>query len=672
MNRRLILLSVFFFTIAMWKTKAQSIHFAKYHTVAEVDGVLQKLSQSGDVKIHNLTKTAGGNQYSVLEIGTETGKSEKNLPAIFVVANAEGNRPLATEAALYLAQELLKHKEKYAKLSWYILAEGNPDAAEAYFYKSKYERVVNKTAINDDRDDAVNEDGFEDLNNDGFITQMRVKAPDGDYIIDPKSELFMRKADVTKGEKGVYKIYTEGIDNDKDGKYNEDADGGVDIGISFPHLFGYHQPKSGLFPGSEKETFALMQFIYQHPEIAMTFTFGNSNFCLQKPKAGRKAKADMNNIKIPKRYAKFLGADVNKSYTMAQVMEMVQKVVPPGMKVDESMIASMLGLGAAVNPNKKDLKFYKLINEDYKKYLEDKKVKQKRLEAGKAKNGSFELWTYYQLGIPSFSMDVWAMPEAKQDKKKAGSGISLDKLKKMSKDEFLAKGKDTIALFLNENEVSKQFTAEKVMEMVRTDKITPAQMSEMMKQMSKNKPKKTGELTKEQKAFIAYNRDVLNGDGFVNWQKYNHPQLGEVEIGGIKPFVKTTPLASRLDSILKLKVPYVFRLSEKLAHLKLKDVKVEKLGGGVYRVDVFVENRGELPFTTAMGKRNKQPVPAQIDISGADLQFLEGHKHEAIQSVDALSVVKKSYLLQSDKAKNITIKLSSKQAWGDVKNVELK
>lgn len=83
----------------------------------------------------------------------------------------------------------------------------------------------------------MDEDGPEDLNGDGYITLMRVKDPEGNYIIDPKEPRLMRLADPKKGEKGMYKIYSEGLDNDDDGQINEDPLGGVEINRNFPHDF---------------------------------------------------------------------------------------------------------------------------------------------------------------------------------------------------------------------------------------------------------------------------------------------------------------------------------------------------------------------------------------------------------------------------------------------------
>ena len=183
--------------------------------------------------------------------------------------------------------------------SWYILPVGNPDAMAVVFEEPLRVNSRNSRPYNDDMDDQVDEDGPEDLNGDGYITSMRVKDPAGQWIAVEGEPRAMKKADWSKGEKGEFKLYTEGLDNDGDGKYNEDGPGGVNIGVNFPHLFKFHQVDGGAWAGSEPESHELMKFVFERPEIAMTFVFGKTNFCLSPPKAGRQGQADFNKIKIP-------------------------------------------------------------------------------------------------------------------------------------------------------------------------------------------------------------------------------------------------------------------------------------------------------------------------------------------------------------------------------------
>ena len=644
--------------------------YDKYLSPVEVNKVLSDFNMKFPEKtrVISLAQSPGKLDIKLLEIGPETKNSKKTVPAVFVVANMEGHTPVSTMGALYLADHILNSSTQGNSLTWYILACGNPDALARYFEKLKYQSSGNYHPINDDMDDQTDEDGFNDLDGDGYITQMRVKDPTGSMILVDGDPRMLRKADPIKGEKGLYKIYTEGIDDDGDGKYNEDGVGGINVGVNFPHMFKPFTPESGLWPGCTDESFQLMKFIYEHPEIAMTFTFGSTNFCMVPPKGGRKAGVDMNKIKIPERMAPQFNADPNRTYTMQEVMDLVQAVVPPGMEVTESMVASFLGLGAVVNPLEADLKFYKELSDKYKEYLKGKKVEEERLDPSKAKDGSFELWSYYHLGVPSFSMDFWTLPKVKEEKKDK-SGITLESLEKMSSEDFLALDKEKVATFLKESGAPDQFSAETVIKMVESGKTNPKQMAGMMKNMPKPKDKESGD--PKTKALLAYSDSQLGGKAFVNWKPYNHPTLGEVEIGGMVPYADNTPKAEIMDSIFAIQIPWVFEITKKLPKLEIVKTEVKPKGDGIYELNVWVSNSSYLPFPTAMGKKNEQPAPAILSVKSDKVEILSGKKRTPVQSLSGLQSKKLTWLIKSDKNLDITVELAATNAWGDSKNIKI-
>lgn len=642
----------------------------KYKTAKSSTQTLNALAQTNasKVKVHKLAQTYGGKQISIYEFGTEIGSKQKLKPAIFVMANAEGNVPIATEAALALAKELVKD-ENLERFTWYLVPVLNADALDHYFENPLWNNTRNARPHNDDMDDQVGEDGPDDLNKDGFITQMRVVDPMGVWIPEEADARFMRKAKTSKGEKGIYKLYTEGLDNDGDGVYNEDPKGGVNSGINFPHLFKANTATGGTWPGSEPEVYALMRFIYAHPEIAATFTFGSSDFCIQAPQGGRRGSADFTKIKIPKRMAGQFGADPDRTYTMEEVIELAKPMVPEGMELTPSMVAGFLGLGAAVNPLDDDLSFYKELNKQYKEYLKAKGFEEERMAPAKAKDGSFELWSYYHLGIPTFSMNFFTLPKAEKEKKEAGSDFTLDDLEKMSSDDFVALGEEKVAAFLKENNAPERFSAAKLIEMVKGGQFTPAQMAGMMKQMPK--PEKEGELSEKTKAFIAYDKEVLNGDGFVNWTSFEHPTLGTVEIGGEKAFVRTTPLFEEAEKLISLQMPWVFEIVKKLPSLSILKTEVEAISADIYKLNVWVQNENYLPFPTAMGTRNSRPAPAILLIDGKDIQLVNGKSRTPINKIEGLKAVKISFLIQAKKGTEVSLKLESKFAGYDKATITL-
>ena len=668
---KLLLFTILFVIFSIFSVQSQNqiSRFTKYLDPAGINEYLTGLNKQfpGQTKITNLATSAGGREIKMLEIGIEAGTTVKNNPAVLVVANIDGDVPISSLGALDLAGRILEEK-KYEGITWYIVPSANPDAAMRYFSKPLYCDGRNDLPHNDDLDEQTDEDGFDDLDGNGVITQMRVKDPAGEWIVVESDPRMMKKADPVKGEKGMYKLYPEGLDNDGDGKYNEDGPGGVNANINFPHLFKPHTASGGLWPGSIDETYQVMKFACEHPEIAMTISIGSTNFCLVPPKGGRKGQADMSSLKIPKNFAGFLNADPEKTYTMQEVMDLVKAIMPPGREVTESMIASMLGLGAMVNPLPADLKFYKELSEKYKKSLEEKGFKDSRLDPDPAQDGSFELWAYYHLGVPSFSMNLWTLPEAKEEKEE-GSGLTAEKIEEMSNEEFIELGEEKIAAFLKEIGAPDHFTAEKLIEMVESGQMDTEKIAAMVKRMPKPKDSSGGD--PELKALLAFSDKHMDGKGFADWKPFDHPTLGEVEIGGKVPFADNTPPAEMIDSLLEIQVPYLVSLIDNLPRLSIEQTKVTAMEGGVYQLEAWIRNDRLIPFPTAMGEKNEHPAPAVLLVKGTGIQILSGKERTPINKVGAYKTVKKSWLIQTDKTTDITLTLDSKSAWDDEKQIRI-
>ena len=667
--KRIVFIS-FLLIISSVGVMAAELTFDRYHTPAAIDAALNDFARANPAtaKLHTLARSAGGRDILMLEVGPEVKNAKKTIPAVLVVANMEGTVPLSSEAALYLIKLILAKSDVHKNLTWYILPCGNPDAAIGYFQKPLKMDPRNTTPINDDQDDQTDEDGLDDLDQNGIFTAMRVKDPEGQWITIPDEPRLMKRADWAKGEKGLYKLYTEGLDNDSDGEYNEDGPGGVNIGITFPHLFKFFTASGGLWSGAEEESFQLIKFASDHKEIGLTFVFGDANFCLNPPRGGRRGEVDLTQLKIPERFASFMGADPDKTYSMEEVIELAKPIVPPGMEVDESMIASFLGLGGVVNPLADDLKFYKELSDKYKEFLKKNKIDTERLDPASDKDGSFELWAYYQLGLPSFAMDFWTLPKVKEEKKE-GEEITPEKLEKMTNEEFIALGEEKIDAFLKSSGAPANFKAKMVIDALEGGKMDTKKMAEMIKQMPK--PKSEEGSDPKDKALLAFSDKELGGKGFIEWAPFQHPTLGEVEIGGEVPFVSNTPPAEKIEGLLEGQVPWVFELSQKMARIKVGKTEVKPMGGSVYQVKVWVENAGYLPYPTAMGKRNKRILPVIVTLEGDGFKIVDGKKRSLIQSIAGNQAASVTWIVHAEKPTKLTVLVQTEMAWSDAASISL-
>jgi len=544
----------------------------------------------GVVTSTTITSTPGERPLRMLRIGKDPQSNQVTNPSIFVGANLEGNRPLATEGAIFLAETILSDPANYDSLNWYILPLGNPDAAAKFFEAPLFEVSRNDHPTNDDKDNLVDEDGVNDLNGDGWITKMRVIQPDGEWIISDTDPRLMQKADPKKGEQGLYKIYTEGSDDDGDGLYNEDGPGGTNVGINFPQLFKHHTADGGLFPGSTPESYAIMKFVFDHPDIAMIVSFGSTNWCHTPPKGGRKGEKDLNKIRLSERQARQFNLDQNRTYTLKELVEIFNAENPQS-NIDEGRLMGYLGLGAALNPQAGDLLFYEKYASEYKAFLKEQGADKKRIDPAPAKDGSFELWGYFQVGVPVFSMDLWGV-----SKKDSGS------------------------------------------------------VEEAMLDFVDSQP---------------------GNKGFAEWEAFDHPTLGPVEIGGFVPYMETTPPYEWTDSLLNLQVPWILKLAGELPDLSIYETHTTAKGNGIYQLDIWIENSAFIPFPTDMGSRNRQPAPAVLTLEGEQMKFISGYRRTPISSVGGKARIKTTLIIQMEKPGDIILKLESKTAGHDFQTINI-
>lgn len=614
-----------------------------YRPPEAVAAVLQALVAKAPrlVKAVTIGRSAGGRDLVVLRIGAAgRGADPEIRPAIFVATNLEGAYLPATEAALALAERLAgsyASDKAVASLldrrTVWVAPLLNPDAAAAAFASLRVERRTNGRPVDDDTDGKTDEDGFEDLDGDGAITQMRVKDPEGKWIADPKEPRLLRLADAKKGEKGVYAVYSEGTDDDGDGAYNEDPPGGVEINRNFPHDFDYGLKAAGGWPASEPETAAVLEFMAGHPSIALVLAYGAENTLLNMQQTGQ-ARVGGDRVKVPKMYAGFLGLDPETEYTLKEIVDILKGMrIGGGMEIDESLVAMFLGLGPAVAIDREDQPLFDAVQKNYKDGLKAAGIEGLDKRAQGVGKGAFAAYAYYQFGVPVFSMDLWAAPEPKKEAP-AGDALTPEKLKGLTSEAFTALGEEKIAAFLQAQGAPPNINAGMLLNMVKSGQVTPAKMAEMMEKMPKRPGAGDGEEHPDA-YLLKWSDTALQGRGFAAWKTVRHPQLGEVEVGGFRPGLKTAPPLEGLDATIAFHTDFCLGLMAKLAEVEFEALKAEPLGGDVYRVSAWVSNAGWFPTATGQGRRSQAAWPLRIKIHlGAGQTLFSGRPVETIPALN--------------------------------------
>jgi len=190
------------------------------------------------------------------------------------------------------------------------------------------------------------------------------------------------------------------------------------------------------------------------------------------------------------------------------------------------------------------------------------------------------------------------------------------------------------------------------------------------KTAKKAKQEAKDELNKKDKALLAYIDKELDGKGFVPWTKVEHPDFENVEVGGYVPYLETTPKPVAIDSLLKTQLPWLLRLSQQLPTFKFENEKITAMGGGIYKIELFVANNGALAHPIAMGQRNSQPAPLVLTLDG-EIDFLEGKKRTPVGAIGANQVKKYTWLIKSNKSKKLSVTLESATFTDVVKQIKI-
>lgn len=260
------------------------IVFDHYHTLAEIDVYLHGMEARYPqlVTLREIGYSRAGRPIWAVDINNPATGPAHEKPGFYVDGNIHGGEVLGGEGALAFLQRLLsgygsdpRITELVDTRAFYIVPIVNPDG-RAISVDTPENHRWNVRPVDEDGDGFVDEDPPEDLDGDGRMLQMRYPDPEGRWSIHPTDPRRMVRVREDAEAAVRYQLVREGIDNDGDGRFNEDRVGGVDLNRNFPANWSAAQFASGPFPLSEPETHALVTYITERPNIAAIHTFHTS------------------------------------------------------------------------------------------------------------------------------------------------------------------------------------------------------------------------------------------------------------------------------------------------------------------------------------------------------------------------------------------------------------
>lgn len=128
----------------------------------------------------------------------------------------------------------------------------------------------------------------------------------------------------------------------------------------------------------------------------------------------------------------------------------------------------------------------------------------------------------------------------------------------------------------------------------------------------------------------AWDRDHNDGAVLRPWTKVTHPQLGEVEVGGVDPrFGLWNPPRARLPEVCRAQSALYLRVAALCPRVVIEAPTIEPLGDGLHRVGVDVVNLGYLPTYGLESARSlpwNEPLHVDAVGEGVDVELADAHR----------------------------------------------
>ncbi|MFC1562047.1 M14 family metallopeptidase, partial [candidate division KSB1 bacterium] len=306
------------------------VDWNRYYSTAETHRIMREFADLYPdlTTMYTIGKSLQMVDLYVIEVSNMNNRPAENKPAVYIDGNIHSGELTGSAVTLYFMGYLLNNygtdpvvTELLDNLVFYIRPKFNPDGADLALFEHVSLRSTVRPFDNDG-DGTADEDPGDDLDGDGWITRMRYRDPDGLMKKHPLDQRIMirRESDETGGE--YYTVVNEGIDNDGDGRINEDGPGGLDLNRNFPRNWElqYLQSGAGAFPLSEPETYYTLKFLDSKPNT--TFIIHNhtsGGFVYRLPSTADPSEFPPDDLELinllSEEYTTLTGRPVRQSYT---------------------------------------------------------------------------------------------------------------------------------------------------------------------------------------------------------------------------------------------------------------------------------------------------------------------------------------------------------------------
>lgn len=259
-----------------------AIDFSEYFDFAQLTRHLRALADAWPAlaSLESLGHSWRGREIWALTLtNTATGPHHEK-PAFYIDAHIHAEEVATSQTALYTAHYLLSRHGHDARATWlldnlafYILPRVNPDGAEISLKTPHHWCGNGRFLPGEEQTRGLCQ---QDVNGDGLILQMRIEDPAGEWrVSEQDARLMVLRQPGETGPGPWYRLYREGVlrgpaadDRLHPLEMEKPRDGNLNRNFPVGWRPEFRQYGAGDYPLSEPESRAVADFLLAHPNIA--------------------------------------------------------------------------------------------------------------------------------------------------------------------------------------------------------------------------------------------------------------------------------------------------------------------------------------------------------------------------------------------------------------------
>ena len=144
------------------------------------------------------------------------------------------------------------------------------------------------------------------------------------------------------------------------------------------------------------------------------------------------------------------------------------------------------------------------------------------------------------------------------------------------------------------------------------------------------KREKPTEEEQRQLAWLSY-----RPEDYVEWTAFEHPQLGNVEIGGWNLQGCSNPKEDDVEAGAAKIAEFIKHVVTSAPRLEVSKVEVEDKGEGLYRVRLSLHNSGKLDYCTKFAQDKRMHLPVFVSLSDTKVvELLSGTRRQRTDNIE--------------------------------------